>query len=318
MPTPRVYYVVSAVQSGGILTAYRHVDILNANGIPAAILHQKKGERCTWFKNETVVTNFEEAVIHPSAILALPESWGPQIASFAPSLKKVIFNQNAYYTCLGYDLSIKANEIPYTHPAFLAALVVSDDNKDFLSYLFPMLPIMRVHLAVDSTLFSYSPHKKKKICLMPRKGHTDAQQVLMMLKFRNALKDWEIEFIHEKPHHEVARIMRESRLYLSFSANEGFGLAAAEAMSSGCVVIGYHGNAGKEFYKEDFSFPIAAGDIMTYARTLENVLSLYDLHPEDLMKCGERASDFIRTHYSLEKEKNDLLTSWNYIFDLAR
>jgi len=313
MNAPTIYYVTSAVNTGGVLTAYRHVDRLNANGISAAILHQKKGECCDWFQHETVVTNFEEAVIQPHDILVLPEAWGPQISTFAPGLKKVIFNQNAYYTCLGYELSTADNQIPYTHADFIAALVVSDDNKEYLSYAFPNLSVERLHLSIDPKLFSYSAEKKKKICLMPRKGHNDAQQVLMLNRFRNKLTGWEIEFIHDKPHHEVARIMKESLLYLSFSHNEGFGLAAAEAMACGCVVVGYHGNAGREFYKDDFSYSVPAGDVLNFARTLEQLLNQYEANPQELIDSGLRASEFIHAHYSPDQEEKDLLMFWQKI-----
>lgn len=40
---------------GGIKVLYRHVDILNENGFQAAIVHTKKGFRCTWFENQTRV-----------------------------------------------------------------------------------------------------------------------------------------------------------------------------------------------------------------------------------------------------------------------
>ena len=47
------------VASGGIRTLYRHVDLLNAAGVPAAILHTREGFRCTWFPNDTRIAYAE-------------------------------------------------------------------------------------------------------------------------------------------------------------------------------------------------------------------------------------------------------------------
>ena len=40
---------------GGIRAIYRHVDILNRNGLEAFVLHRLALFRCTWFENETRV-----------------------------------------------------------------------------------------------------------------------------------------------------------------------------------------------------------------------------------------------------------------------
>jgi glycosyltransferase involved in cell wall biosynthesis len=42
--------------------------------------------------------------------------------------------------------------------------------------------------------------------------------------------------------------LKESLLFLSFVNGEGLGLLAVEAMSCGCVVVGYDGMGGKEFF----------------------------------------------------------------------
>ena len=54
---PTVYFCAPDwnVPAGGIRVFYRHVDILNEAGIPAAVLHRRAGFRCTWFENHTRV-----------------------------------------------------------------------------------------------------------------------------------------------------------------------------------------------------------------------------------------------------------------------
>ena len=45
--------------SGGIKQLYRQVDILNANGFNAAILHNSPFYRCSWFPNSTKIVYSE-------------------------------------------------------------------------------------------------------------------------------------------------------------------------------------------------------------------------------------------------------------------
>ena len=54
---------------------------------------------------------------------------------------------------------------------------------------------------------------------------------------------------------------------------EPFGNVVMEAMASGCVVIGYHGRGGKEYFQRSFSYPIEAGDIVGFAKAVESVLA---------------------------------------------
>ena len=48
-------------------------------------------------------------------------------------------------------------------------------------------------------------------------------------------------------HEEVALALQEALLFLSCGHPEGFGLPLAEAIACGCLVVGYHGLAGRDF-----------------------------------------------------------------------
>ena len=246
--------------------------------------------------------------------MVIPEEIFAEVNEIVRGVKKVVFNQNCYYTFLnGYSLN-KFDIVPtYQDEEVIATLVVSEDSRQYLSYAFPTLRVIRVHNAIDPTMFYYSNHKKPLISFMPRKNIEDVLQVINILKYRNALSDFEIVAIHDKPEREVARILRDSLIFLSFGYPEGFSLPAAEAMACGCVVIGYHGMGGREFFNSEFSYPIANGDIIAFAQAVERVIDLYENDKAALREKGQSASHYILENYSVERQEKDIIEFWNSI-----
>jgi hypothetical protein len=293
---------------------YRQVDILNGAGLAASIVHQKSGFRADWFQNKT-------PIVHPPVptkqhdILVLPEIFGSAIAETNEPVRKVIFNQNAYYTFRGHTLDTSDFRTPYHYGDVISAIVVSEDSRRYLSHCFPRLPLHRIRYSVDPTLFYYPKAKQKQIAFMPRKSLEDAQQIINILKFRRALKDFGVVPIDKNSEKETAAILRDSALFLSFGHPEGFGLPPAEAMACGCVTIGYHGNGGREFWKPEFSFPIEVGDILGYAKTVQRVIELLSNDPAPFMAMTRHASEFIRQTYSPESERKDILSVWMRILE---
>ena len=110
---------------------------------------------------------------------------------------------------------------------------------------------------------------------------------------------------------ETGALLRESAVFLSSGHPEGFGLSAAEAMSTGCIVVGYHGYGGREFLTEDLAFPITVGDIVSFADHVAEVLDQLANEPEALRRRAEAASRFIADTYSPEREERELLWIWD-------
>ena len=104
--------------------------------------------------------------------------------------------------------------------------------------------------------------------------------------------------------------MRESAVFLSFGHPEGFSLPPAEAMACGCVVIGYHGRGGREYFRPEFSYPIAMGDVVRYAETVEGLLTEFQQSPERVQTMGRRASEFILSYCTLEQEASRVVGIW--------
>jgi glycosyltransferase involved in cell wall biosynthesis len=300
------------VPSGGVRRLYRHVDVLNSHGFQAAILHQKAGFRCTWFENRTCVFAHSQVAATASDFLVVPEILAASFANLAPGIPKVIFNQNAYFTFRGWLSHGLNGACPYRDADLAATLVVSQDNLEYMNYAFPGLPVHRLHYGID---LSFSPRwpKQRKIAYMPRKNAEDALQVINILRHRGALNGWELEAIDGLPEHEVAERLGSVAVFLSFGNPEGFSLPPLEAMACGCVVIGYHGRGGREYFDPSFSYPIEAGDIIGFARVVEDVLRREQAEPGTLERQGKQAVEFVRANYSPERESQEIVEIWRTI-----
>lgn len=325
--------------SGGVRIIYQHVDVLNRNGIDAFVLHRTRGHRCTWFENSTAIAYIDESLLtralskvkrtlSPSArqsirliggqsstlkdddYLVFPEIYGPDILKIAPGFKKVILNQGCYLTFQGLPLDGTPISTAYNSPDIRGVLINSEDGVQYLKFAFPKLKTYRFHLSIDTSIFSYSPNKKLKICYTTRKNEFIVRQVISLLKIRGRISNFELVPFGGQPQHEVAALMKESAIFLSFGQHEGFGLPPAEAMACGCITVGYHAGGGKEFMRPELSFPITCGKIIEFVETIENTVQDYMRFPEKYMKMGLAASEFITETYSKDREEKDLLTFW--------
>lgn len=322
-----IYYLCPDTNKprGGVKVIYEHVDILNGAGFSACVLHKKKGFRCNWFDNSTTIFYLSKWMFHKKDFIVIPEFYAKYFSAenraakkskifwstYKNPSKKIIFNQHSYMTFNGHTLTPNDLRTVYGEKSIIAVLVVSEDNKRYLNYVFPDMKIFRVHNSIDSGLFNYQPDKKRQICFIPQKNHDEFVQLINILNQRKVLRDWSLVPIENKSRKEVAAILRESMLFINLVYQEGFGLPSAEAMVCGCTVVGYHGMGGKEFYRPEFCFPIETGNIVKVARTVEEVLELFNKNPQYLLDRASKASEFIRRNYSPEIQKRDVLEFWN-------
>ena len=326
----KIYYLCPDSNSprGGIKVIYEHVDILNGAGFSAYVLHKKKGFRCNWFDNSTAISFLKKSMFHEKDFIVIPEIYAKFFLKnrkaskkskifwhiFNTPAQKIIFNQHSYITFIGHAFTHNDGRTLYNDKSIIAVMVVSEDNKRYLNYVFPDMKIFRVHNSIDTGLFRYQPEKKKQICFIPQKNRDEFVQLINILNQRNVLSDWRLVPIVNKSRKEVAAILQESMFFINLVYQEGFGLPSAEAMACGCTVIGYHGMGGKEFYRPEFCFPVETGNIVEVAKTIVQVLVLFENKPESLHEKAAKASEFIRKNYSYEIQKKDVLEFWNEFF----
>lgn len=315
---------------GGVRKIYNLVDLLREMGLEAFVLHAEWGFKCDWFHSNVPIIYMSSPhgslsgvdkdgevyslpTFEENDLFVIPEIYVPQVV---PGLAKwnakgIIFNQNAFQTFdyvvfpstpFSAEREKDAIQQYYLNESVLGTLVVSEYSKEYLDALNLNLAVHYIHNSIHDNLFYYDPEKKKQIAYMPRKSLEDSLHVITLIKERGLLKDWTFYPIEGVSEVRVGEIMRESALFLSFSEREGFGMPPAEAMACGCVVIGYHGQGGKEYLKRPYAYPIDSSDVVNFALTVEMIALNYDLHKNE----GKVASEFILKHYSCEREKQDI------------
>jgi glycosyltransferase involved in cell wall biosynthesis len=322
-PAATVYYLCPdfARASGGIKVIYQHVDQLNAAGIPAAVLHHKTGFSCGWFRHETRVRGADEVTLSARDVLVVPEIYGPWLSALPHGPRIVVFNQNAYLTFDCIEPAAARRGAPYRDlPGLAGLLTVSADNADYLRFAFPELRVSVVANAIDPAVFHPADPAgdgapPRRVALMPRKRPADAAQVLNLLGAHGGLADWEQVSISARTELETAELMRSCPIFLSFAFREGFGLPAAEAMASGCYVIGFPGLAGREFFDPEYSAPIEDGDVGGFARTTARVLAEYEKDPAPFRAAGRIAAERIHAVYSPGRQRRELAAFYRSLLD---
>lgn len=305
----RIFYYcgAKAIATGGIKIIYRHVEILNDLGFDAYVMHPRADFRYDWFDHSPPVVSVLEAGLGGRDFLVLPEDGGPRLCAMARGIKKVMFNQNAYYSFRGFE-DLGAPLPPYLDPEYVATLVVSDDNLRYLCYAFPGLKCHRIHLSLDFKKFDWVPPegKSNQIAFMTRKNSADLIQVLQILRSRNTLGHWTLTPIEDQDEAGVARILGEARIFLAFGHPEGLSLSNLEAIARGCRVIGYSGLGGREFFADGRCLEVPVGDVIAFTEAIEAEMARFDQGCPQLISDLEAASSYVRRHYSPELERRDL------------
>ena len=290
---------------GGVRQHYRLVDTLNGAGIAAAIAHRDEGFRCRWFDNTTRVVCARQTTVTQDDLIVIPEELIGLVPSMAPGVPKIVFNQNAYTTFL-WGLSAAETAAGYQHPDVWSTAVVSEDNLAYLRKVFPALRVDRIRCAIDTGMYHPRDKKRRAVAYMPRKRKLESTEVLALLGVSRALEGWEVLPIDGVSEQAAAEMIRASSIFLSFSHREGFGLPPAEAMACGCLVVGFDGFAGKEFFG-DHAVTVPDGDVQAYFAAAADVLRSWDERAEHFARMARIGSDFVANAYSLEAHRQSVV-----------
>jgi len=292
--------------AGGVLTIYNHVKILNKHGIKSFIVHTKKGFKLSWFSLSVPILYAEgNFTVSSNDLLMFPEDYGSAIGALRSlQVRKYIFCQNHYYIFK----SLKEGE-NWDDLGIEKIICSSDVIRDFLCELFGYSDLPVIHYGFDSRLFKPRP-KKMQIAYMPRKRPFEIEFVRKCFYyFWPEFREVPWVPIHGKSQEQVARILGQSEIFLSMSLYEGFGMPPVEAMMSGCIVVGFHGDGGREYARDENGFWCQEGDIIDCARKLGYVLKLYQTEPERIESVRAQAM-ITAQHYHLENQEKEVIQFW--------
>jgi len=304
----RIIYVLKPflLPFGGVAVIHDHVQILSQNGFQAFIALPKPPPND--FYNSTAPT-----IIHNGAmdfregdIYVIPEGFSDYMQALknAP-VRKVMFCQNQYY------LPFSSN--PHLGPSeyFVDNIIVSSEAiRNFMKEVYGISDVPLIPCAIDTKLFFSSPKKLRQITFVPRKLKTDA--IFIEAIFKRMYKEYsDIPWvpIEGMTRQNAAKIMRESEVFLSLSNRDSFGLPPLEAMASGCLVAGFHGDGGKEYISQDNGWWVESGDLISCAKGIASAFRLLDEGGEKLTRIKSEMSLTVNK-YSPDRMKQELLKFW--------
>ncbi|WP_052265241.1 glycosyltransferase [Ruegeria sp. ANG-R] len=248
--------------------------------------------------------------LRPSDVLLLPEYLYPEYSALFPQNRKILFVQDVYGFCFALQRDLKNGTNALDD--FEATITTSAAAQSAVAQ-FTGLDSFLVSQSVTRPGLDSKASKKRQIAYMPRKRPKEITTLLGCLRENPALEGWNFRKIENVSPEELDNIFNESLIFLSFSYREGFGLPPAEAMAAGCLVVGYTGVGGEEYFQPDTGFPVLDSDIVGFAKALEGIVTEYDSDPARLDQLRANAAKTISDRYSPDTMRSTLLSAWQQI-----
>lgn len=217
---------------------------------------------------------------------------------------KVLFNQNPYYTFVGFDSAAELAAYP-----FAAVIVPSDFCAAQMKAMGATHAIHRVRPAVPDY---FAPGAKKlQIAFTPRKRQVEA----LYLKSYFAARAPEYAQLPWVPlinisRQDCARAMSQSAIFAALPHLESLGLTSLEAMAAGCHVVGYTGHGGAEYAMSGNGDWIAEGDHGAFVEKLRDACRLFESGQRNPKVEAGRAT---AAAFSRDGFESELRATWTAI-----
>lgn len=302
---------------GGIKIIYKHAEVLSKLLLKKSeckIFHfEDVNYRCRWFPhNVDFKTNLSFNSKKEFAII--PEWMAVYHAKILQkaNVKYAIFVQNGFYLNTKPKNNFNDQDIYDAYEKSQIIISYSDEISECVKLAFPKLKhkIFRINLSIDHEKFNINKDtfgaKENLITYMPRKKSDHAEKLLFFLK-NNLPNKWKIESLDNLNEIQVVEYLKKSKIFLSFSELEGFGLPPAEAALCGNYVIGYTGESGKEYWNTPIFDEVFSGDLRTFAHKVIDKVKDFDKNNYTFDKFKPYINK-LAEKYSLEKEQSSLKT----------
>lgn len=326
--------------SGGSNTIYKHSNIINnfkINNLTSEVLHLRKSkfskfkislkkkfkihtDEYGWKFNEITIDNKHKIRWISNLIkirkkfnfnskkdfIILPEIWAHLAKDLLikKNIRYAIFVQNGYAINSTFDRKTLINS--YKKADFI--LSYSKDITKCIKTAFNLADskIVKINISINS---EQKFNKKNIITYMPRKLQNHSSILLFFIKTLLP-KGWIIKKIDQLNEKQVFNVLKQSKIFLSFSDMEGLGIPPIEAAILGNKVIGYTGQGGTEYWRRPLFERIENGNIMKFCKTiLTNLKSIN----KSWIKKTQKDREKLIYKYSPEQEREKLLKMINRI-----
>ena len=211
------------------------------------------------------------------------------VCRYAPELIRLgvkygIHVQNGY--SLGGEILLGIANFNDLLNIYDKAQVIIGNSKDTIENIKTVFPqfsskIIRSYFVINKAKYQPIENKNNIITYMPRKLGNHSKLVLLFLG--NKLpKGWSIKSIDGVTEQQVYDIFYDSKIFLSFSEFEGLAMPPAMAAMCGNRVIGYTGEANKEYFHLPCFEEVYCGDIKDFVKKILDAVERFEKNQEIL------------------------------------
>ncbi|WP_235045476.1 glycosyltransferase family 1 protein [Methylophaga lonarensis] len=301
--------------AGGVIVSHHHSDTINSlfSGEFVSEVFYPENVTCTVdnfkhnsrFKRNNRLNKNRDFVI-------LPEMMAARYAKvlIENQVRFGIHVQNGY--SIGLELSSDLASFSDLKDVYLKSDIIIGNSEDTIQNILTVFPdvgekIIRSYFVINKAKYQEVNDKKNIITYMPRKLSKHSQLVLLFLGDKLP-EHWTIKAIDGVTEQEVYDIFYESKIFMSFSEFEGLAMPPAMAAMSGNYVIGYTGEANKEYFHLPCFEEIPCGDIKTFVQSLLASVARFD---SGLVQIDHSSIEYLKDLFSQHRQQQ-------FIQDLVR
>lgn len=246
-------------------------------------------------------------VPRPKDVIVVPEFMIDTAMEAYPDQPLIVFVQNPFSFQRAFDRALaRGLDVRKRAAWYLSVSEVCERRLDLLQITgYSALPV-----SMHPEVFPFREAKQRLITYMPRKRREEGALIDSALRARGHIGDYALEALDGMPRDAISRRLQESRFFISLQKHESIGFPAAEAMAAGCVVVGYTGLGGREYFDETTGIPVTEDDTYGVVAALEAAIAEYEADPTRLDALRTHASQEINRRYSGEAFERALLDIW--------
>lgn len=324
--------------SGGIAVIYDMVALLNRVGYKAAIVHNSpsagypdyphpvpayytrrvwqaywrhsslRGKlemlRERWARSRRRLSPLQ---LEPDDVIVTPEYQLAEGIEAFPDRPHLVFVQNPFGMMMSYTRAIERGLKPESLVKYWLGIAdVCQRHMDILG----AKNIGYFPVSMKPKEFPFRQKKSRLITYMPRKRPWEAKIIDEALRRRGKMGTYELKALDGMSRKEVSEHLGRSRIFISLLKQEALGFPAAEAMASGCIVIGFDGLGCEEYFNSATGIPITEGDVARVVEAVEETITEYERDPTRLDAMRKHASELVNKTYSVEVFEAGVLETW--------